>query len=239
MERSERQFEKKEALKSRMKLGDAFRENATENISPFVATSGEPIMIMPLSSSMPKKTSDRPTAPQVTETTPIPPPKKVIIIQSSKSLSIKASTTQLEASTSGKLTKASVLIKATWPSCSKQKYLSDDLCSLGCMLVRGTYKQIAKAALRNPRVRPEIVEKMKKEIDHECSQLNMAGSRKKPVEQSLLRRTSQQDMENFSFEHLGEELEKRCPLLWKILEVASLRPHQRAFGQKGTREEAK
>eukprot|EP00794_Sanderia_malayensis_P000992 gene993-306_t len=231
---------KEEALKSRMELGDAFTENATENISPFVATSGEPIMmIMPLSSRTPKKTSNRPTAPQGTETTPIPPPKKVIIIQSSKSLSTKASTTQLEATTSGKLTKASVLIKATWPSGSKQKYLSDDLCSLGCMLVRGTYKQIANAALRNPRLRQEIVKKMLKEIDHECSQLSMAGSRKKPVELSLLRRTSQQNMENFSFEHLGEELEKRCPLLWKVLEVASLRPRQRVLGQKGTREGAK
>ena len=42
-----------------------------------------------------------------------------------------------------------VTVKLQWPSQTRERHLPEDLQSLGKMLVRGTYKQIARAAWNN------------------------------------------------------------------------------------------
>ena len=55
----------------------------------------------------------------------------------------------------------------------------------------------------------------------------VAGNIKKFVKKdvrSILKRTSKEDLMNFTFEKANEELQERCPLFWRILKAAS-RPH--------------
>ena len=72
------------------------------------------------------------------------------------------------------------------PICSR--ILPDDLSSLGKMMCRGTYVQIARAAWQNPKVREQLISLFLKEIDKKCSGLS---SSKDP---SILRLTSKQDI---------------------------------------------
>ena len=48
---------------------------------------------------------------------------------------------------------AKVSVRVQWPSKDTERKLPDDLESLGKMLVRGTYKQIANATCKNPHIR--------------------------------------------------------------------------------------
>jgi hypothetical protein len=55
----------------------------------------------------------------------------------------------------------------------------------------------------------------------------VAGNIKKFVKRdvrSILKRTSKEDLMNFTFEKANEELQECCPLFWRILKAAS-RPH--------------
>lgn len=107
--------------------------------------------------------------------------------------------------------KTYVNVKVAWPSKNVEKTLHPDLESLGKMLVRGTFKQIANAAWRSKHIRKHLTVYMLQEIDKECSNL---CSRKNP---SCLRSPSKQKMLEFSFERENEELEKRAPLFYSVL----------------------
>jgi hypothetical protein len=110
-----------------------------------------------------------------------------------------------------------VLVKVHWESKESSRILPDDLESLGKMLCRGTYTQIALAAWRCQRVREQIVILFLREIDRECSNV---CSRKNP---SILRRTSKEDIVEFSLNKLDCELKTRTPLLRSVLKVACFR----------------
>ena len=86
--------------------------------------------------------------------------------------------------------------------------------SLGTMLVRGTYKQIANAVWRNVHLRKHLVFHVLKDIDKECVAL---CSKKNP---SILRSPSKERMLNFSFEEQRKELEERAPLFFSVLVAA-------------------
>ena len=79
-----------------------------------------------------------------------------------------------------------VTVKVQWPSKDAEWRLPDDLESLGKMLVRGTYKQIANAALKSEKLKNELVILFQKEVEKEMTQL---CSRKNP---SCLRNTQKQ-----------------------------------------------
>ena len=65
-----------------------------------------------------------------------------------------------------------VSVKVKWPSKpDKERKLPECLESLGKMLVRGTYKQIASAAWKNDAIRQELIELMARDVDKECTQL--------------------------------------------------------------------
>lgn len=72
-----------------------------------------------------------------------------------------------------------VTIKLQWSCESKirERYLPADLQSLGKMLVRGTYKQIANAAWNNLKLRKQLQILVLKHVDSECISL---CSRKQP-----------------------------------------------------------
>ena len=110
-----------------------------------------------------------------------------------------------------------VFVRAEWGSGPREKKLPECLSSLGKMLVRGTYKQIASAAWKCGEVRTYLIKEVLKSIHTECA--NMC-SRKDP---SLLRKTSKSEILEFSFKSLGEELNRRAPLFYGILRTASLK----------------
>ena len=115
--------------------------------------------------------------------------------------------------------KSETVVKVTvaWNSKTSTRVLTDDLNSLGKMMCRGTYTQIARAAWRNGKIREQLISFFLKEIDKECC--NMCSS-KNP---SLLRKTAKKEIVNFSFTKLDEEVKQRTPLLRSVLMSASVR----------------
>ena len=105
------------------------------------------------------------------------------------------------------LDRVDVSVKVKWPSKNKERKLPEDLESLGKMLVRGTYKQIASAAWKNANIKKELIELMSKDIDKECTQL---CSKKNP---SCLRKTDKENIMSFTMEKFYNELRERAPLL--------------------------
>ena len=99
-----------------------------------------------------------------------------------------------------------VTVTVQWKSQTSSKVLPDDLCSLGKMMCRGTYTQIARAAWKNDRVREQLTLLLLKQIDKEC---NLCSS-KNP---SILRLTSKKDILEFTTTKFGEEIKQRTPLL--------------------------
>ena len=64
-----------------------------------------------------------------------------------------------------------VSVKVQWPSQTSDRILPADLCSLGKMMCRGTYTQIARAAWKNAKIREQLILLFLKEIDKESCNL--------------------------------------------------------------------
>jgi hypothetical protein len=111
--------------------------------------------------------------------------------------------------------KTFVSVKVTWPSRTSQKELQPDLESLGKMLVRGTYKQIANAAWKNKHIRKHLVVNVMKDIGNECIGL---CSKSNP---SCLRSPTKEKLLDFSFAKQKAELQNRAPLLMSVLVAAA------------------
>ena len=109
-----------------------------------------------------------------------------------------------------------VCVKIKWPSKDRERKLPEDLESLGKMLARGTYKQIATAAWKNPSIKKELTELMARDIDKECNKL---CSKKNP---SCLRKTDKESILSFTMQQLYEELEEKAPIFHRMLHAASI-----------------
>ena len=118
--------------------------------------------------------------------------------------------------------KVDVSVRVHWPSKEAERKLPQDLESLGKMLVRGTYRQIAHAAWKNSSVRKEITELMRKDIETEASHL---CSKKEP---SILRKTDKESMLFFTMEKASEEIKERAPLFYSLLSAACINSKSRA-----------
>jgi hypothetical protein len=114
-----------------------------------------------------------------------------------------------------------VTVEVRWESGTKRRILPADLCSLGKMLCRGTYTQIARAAWRNEKLREQLVLLFLKEIDNECTGM---CSLRRP---SLLRKTAKEDILKFSLTAYEEELKARMPLFRSVLLAASVRKNKK------------
>lgn len=110
-----------------------------------------------------------------------------------------------------------VSVKVQWPSQTSDRILPADLCSLGKMMCRGTYTQIARAAWKNAKIREQLIMLFLKEIDKESC--NLCSSK----EPSILRMTKKNDILNFTMTKFEKELKERTPLLHSVLLTASVR----------------
>ena len=119
-----------------------------------------------------------------------------------------------------------VTVKVKWPSKNRERKLPVDLESLGKMLVRGMYRQIANAASKNPSINKHLRELMVRELEKEVTQL---CSKKKS---SCLRNTNKQSMVSFTMEKVSNELEERTPLLYSVLSAVSINRRSKAAKEK-------
>lgn len=119
-----------------------------------------------------------------------------------------------------------VTIKVNWPSKEAERKLPDELESLGKMLLRGTYKQIASAAWKNSNLKSELKELMLKEIEKEATAL---CSKKTP---SILRKTDKHSMLSLSMQKVSNELRDRAPLFHSILATASINRRSKSTKEK-------
>ena len=126
---------------------------------------------------------------------------------------------------------AEVFIRVKWPSKDYTRKLPSELESLGKMLLRGTFKQIAAAAWKNHSLKRELQLQMMKDIDKECSGL---CSKKSP---SILRSPTKEKLLKFSMEKLNKEIRNRAPLTFSMLAAASVNERSKAKVRKKTEED--
>ncbi|XP_078363701.1 uncharacterized protein LOC144647887 [Oculina patagonica] len=119
--------------------------------------------------------------------------------------------------------KTVVQVSIKWPSRPNAKVnnLHEGLESLGKMLCRGTYKQIARAVWKNPILRKHVQQLYLEEVDRECTAM---CSLKNP---SCLRSPSKKDLQSFSLKKFNTELESKAPLFSAVLWTASVRKSKR------------
>ena len=117
--------------------------------------------------------------------------------------------------------KTRVQVTVEWPSRTKVNTLHEGLESLGKMLCRGTYKQIAGAVWKNPILRKYMQQLYLEEVDRECTAM---CSLKNP---SCLRSPSKKDLQRVSFKKFNSELESKAPLFSAVLWTASVRKSKR------------
>lgn len=111
--------------------------------------------------------------------------------------------------------KTRVQVTVEWPSRTKVNTLHEGLESLGKMLCRSTYKQIAGAVWKNPILSKYMQQLYLEEVDRECTAM---CSLKNP---SCLRSPSKKDLQSFSFKKFNSELESKAPLFSAVLWTAS------------------
>ncbi|CAH3154050.1 unnamed protein product, partial [Porites evermanni] len=80
----------------------------------------------------------------------------------------------------------------------------------------------ANAVWKNEKIKKEIMQLVKKEVERECTHL---CSKKNP---SCLRKTDKEDMLDFSMEKLCSEVEDRAPMLHIVLSAAAINRRSRA-----------
>ena len=102
-----------------------------------------------------------------------------------------------------------------YPSEKKKKRLPASLEPLGKAILRGTYEQIAAAAFRQPLIQRFLHEHFVREIGKQCDALRSTKVK------SLLRKYSDEDMMDFSFEKLCLEWRERAPLFYHVLMICA------------------
>ena len=112
---------------------------------------------------------------------------------------------------------SSVYVEVVWPSKTKRRELPPELSSIGKMLCRGTYEQVANAAWRCKQLRPHLIQQLLKQVIKECDGLCSSSH------PSYLRKTKKDDMKSFSFNAFDEEFADRAPVFRAVLKAGSMR----------------
>lgn len=107
-----------------------------------------------------------------------------------------------------------VKVRVSWPTRDKEIELPEDLEPLGKMLVRGTYRHIAKAAWKVDKLKEELVDLMVKEVEKETASL---CSVKNP---SCLRQTDKASIKVLTMEKVSQEMKERSPIFYSFLEAS-------------------
>ena len=120
-----------------------------------------------------------------------------------------------------------VSVQINWSSGTRRRVLPKELCSLGKMLCRGTFKQIARAAWKCKELQKDFLILIGKQIHNECSDMckkvHVNKKDKRRIHASCLGRTDKTNILQFSFEKLHDELKEKAPLFQLVLKAASLR----------------
>jgi len=119
-------------------------------------------------------------------------------------------------------TQVEVSVTVKWRSKVVTRSLPSDLQSLGKMLVRGTYKQVAAAAWNNTVLKSHFTELVSKDIEKEATKL---CSRKEP---SCLRSTDKKSVLEFTMGKLEQEIQERMPLFHSCLSAVCTNSKSRA-----------
>ena len=104
-----------------------------------------------------------------------------------------------------------VSLTINYPSKTTSKTLDDTYSTIGKALFHGPPSRIATAIIKCEPLRKVIIQKLLAIVSREVGQL---CSRKCP---SILRKTSKNDLMNFSLEELCKEWEKRAPVFYSFL----------------------
>ena len=109
------------------------------------------------------------------------------------------------------ITETKVYLSVEYPSRTVRKELNDDLAVLGKAIASGFEQRIAKAILKNVKLKKIVVEKV---LQLMTSQINGICSRKQP---SMLRANTKEEIVNFDFEKLCLEWKERAPIFYAFL----------------------
>lgn len=106
--------------------------------------------------------------------------------------------------------------------------LDSSLQKVGCALAGGDPQSIAKAVLSESAVRQHILTRLLQEVDEECARV----CRRQPV--SVFRKVTSAQMESFSWDWYIQELETKCPILYRILGAVVTHSDHRNTLKKGS-----
>ena len=109
------------------------------------------------------------------------------------------------------ITETKVYLFVEYPSQTAQKELNDDLAVLGKAIASGFEQRIAKAILKNVKLKKIVVENV---LQLMTSQINGICSRKQP---SMLRANTKKEILNFDFEKLCLEWKEKAPIFYAFL----------------------
>ena len=129
-------------------------------------------------------------------------------------------------------TSTTAFISVKWPTLERHKELSNDLTNIGVKLLKGTYPEIAKAVWAHAEINKSLIGLFLKEINKECDYMCQEKTNKGKSEpqsrsiKSILKKTSKDDLLNFSFEQLDAEMQFRCPIFRSVLLTSSLRTNK-------------
>ncbi len=99
---------------------------------------------------------------------------------------------------------------------------------LGCAVAGGDPRSIAKEVLSDTTLREHFLKRVAQEVDEECSRL----CRRQPV--SVFRKISLTQMENFSWDWFVQEMETKCPVLYRFLVTVVSHTDSRNARKKGS-----
>ncbi len=99
---------------------------------------------------------------------------------------------------------------------------------LGYALAGGDPTSIAKEVLSDTTLREHVLKRVAQEMDTECSSL----CRRQPI--SMFRKIPLAQMENFSWDWFVDEMETKCPVLYRFLMTVVSHTDSRNTRKKGT-----
>lgn len=120
-------------------------------------------------------------------------------------------------------------LKVFWPSGQiKDRKIDSSLNPIALALLKENPKSIAKSVWSNKNVREQLIPHFLKEIEKEsttmCQNRTFSVEKMEKVEnKSIFKKTSKEDLLNFTFNGADEEMKQRCPLFREILKTVSLR----------------
>jgi len=111
-----------------------------------------------------------------------------------------------------------VYLTVKYPSCEKYKTLDKEFNKIGVNLMKGCYKDIAKSFYNHQAIKEFVILLVEKDIKKECEKMCSLKDGK-----SILKKTKKEELSEFTFDKLEEEMKLNCPMLRTFLMAACIR----------------